>query len=114
MEETPLARVCEAVEEAHAKIQEDFADINPIIGVSKQMRNIGIATDVMTIDCLKSGMRILLVFHDAQPGVASYQFCLRDEDPSDEFETLAIESLTAEQFYDWMKDRFSIPAQEQD
>jgi len=107
LEDTPIKCICDAVETAHAKIQEDFENINPVVGVSSQMRNIGIPTDVMTIDCLKSGKRILLVLHDAQPDMANYQFCLIKEDPADEFESIAIESLTVQKLYDWMKETFS-------
>ena len=99
--------ICEAIEEAHTKIQQDFEHINPVVGVINRMRNHGIPADLITIDCLKSGKRILLVVHDEQPESASYQFCLRDEDPSDEFESISIESLTIQQLYDWMKDTFS-------
>lgn len=105
----PIKHVCDAVEAAHTKIQDDFEDINPVVGVNRQMREIGIPTDVMTIDCIRSGRRILLVFHDHQPETAEYQFCRRDEDPADEFETIAIEKLTVQQLYDWMKDTFSNP-----
>ena len=107
MEDTPIQSICEAVEEAHAKIQEDFDNINPVVGVINRMRKIGIATDLMTIDCLKSGKRILIAIHDSQPEIANYQFCLRDEDPSDDFESIAIESLTAQKLYVWMKETFS-------
>ena len=107
MQDSPIKQLCDAVEEAHAKIQEDFEQINPIVGVNKQMRSVGIPTDLMTIDCLNSGKRILFVLHDAQPEIAQYQFCRRDEDPADEFETIAIESLTTQLLYDWMKNTFS-------
>jgi len=107
LEDTPIKQLCDVVEQAHAKIQDDFRNINPIVGVNKQMRSVGIPTDLMTIDCLKSGKRILLVLHDAQPEIAQYQFCLRDEDPVDEFETIAMENLTVQQVYDWMKQTFS-------
>lgn len=107
MEDMPIKYICDAVEEAHAKIQEDFTHINPVVGVINRMRSLGIATDLMTIDCLKSGKRILLAVHDSQPEIANYQFCLRDEDPSDEFDSIAIENLTAQKLYDWMKETFS-------
>ena len=107
MEDRPIKRICEAIEEAHAKFQADFDHINPVVGVINRMRNFGIATDLMTIDCLKSGKRILIAVHDSQPETANYQFCRRDEDPSDEFESIAIESLTAQKLYDWMKETFS-------
>jgi len=107
LEDTPIKRICEAVETAHAKIQADFEDINPVVGVINRMRNHGIPADLMTIDCLKSGKRILLMVHDNQPEVANYQFCLRDADPANEFDSIAIESLTDQQLYDWMKETFS-------
>jgi len=103
----PITRICEAIETAHARIQSDFADINPVVAVNKQMRAHGIATDIMTIDCLKTGKRILLVFHDSDPDQAHYQFCRRDADPGDLFESIALQSLTDQQLYDWMKDTFS-------
>ncbi|ATX79789.1 hypothetical protein Ga0123461_1373 [Mariprofundus aestuarium] len=107
LEGMPIKHICDAVEVAHAKIQEDFDNINPVVGLINRMRNHGIPADLMTIDCLKSGKRILLMVHDSQPEIASYQFCRRDEDPSDEFESIAIKSLTAQKLYDWMKDTFS-------
>jgi len=107
LEDSPIKQLCDLVEQAHIKIQEDFKNINPIVGVNKQMRTIGIATDLMTIDCLNSGKRILFVLHDAQPEIAQYQFCRRDEDPRDEFESIALENLTTQLLYDWMKNTFS-------
>ena len=107
MQDSPIKQLCDVVEEAHERIQADFKEINPVVGVNKKMRTIGIATDFMTIDCLKSGKRILFVLHDAQPEIAQYQFCRRDEDPRDEFESIALESLTVQQLYDWMKRTFS-------
>ena len=107
MEDTPIKQLCDVVEQAHAKIQQDFKNINPVVGVNKKMRTVGIPTDFMTIDCLKSGKRILFVLHDARPEMAQYQFCLRDEDPADEFESIALQNLTVQQLYDWMKETFS-------
>ena len=104
---TPIKHICEAIEAAHAKIQNDFEDINPVVGVSKQMRTIGIAADLMTIDCLKSGKRILLVLHDARPDTIDYQFCLRDADRGDALESIPLQNLTAQKLYAWMKETFS-------
>jgi len=107
LEDMPIKHICDAVEQAHAKIQKDFEHINPVVGVNKQMRSAGIPTDIMMIDCLKTGKRILLVLHDAEPETVHYQFCLRDEDPADQFEHIALESLTVQKLYDWMRDAFS-------
>lgn len=106
----PITRICEAVETAHARIQADFADINPIVAVNQQMRAAGIATDIMTIDCLRSGKRILMLFHDAQPETAHYQFCRRDADPADEFASIQLAAITEQQLYDWMRETFSTAA----
>ena len=107
LDDRPIKHICDAIEVAHAKIQADFENINPVVGLINRMREHGIPADLMTIDCLKSGKRILVMVHDSQPELANYQFCRRDEDPGDEFESIAIESLTAQKLYDWMKETFS-------
>ncbi len=107
MEDKPISTVYELVSQAHANIQQAFHDIDPVVSVNTQLRKQGIPADVMTIDCLKTGKRILLVFHDAQPDSVSYQFCLKDKDPFDEFESIALTSVTMQQLYDWMVLNFS-------
>jgi len=99
-----LAIVSDFVTEAHTRIQEDFSDLDPIVGVSRKMRDSGIPADAMTIDCLKSGRRIIIILHDEQADTIRYQFSLRDQDPADEFNLLAFEALSAQTLYDWMKD----------
>jgi len=108
LKDTPISNIYELVAEAHADIQRDFSNIDPVVGVNRQMRASGIPADAMTIDCLKSGERILLIFHDEQPELVSYQFCLKDSDPYDEFKTISHSALTTQQLYDWMKERFLI------
>jgi len=107
LEERPIKHICDAIEVAHAKIQADFDHINPVVGLINRMREHGIPADLMTIDCLKSGKRILVMVHDSQPEIANYQFCRRDEDPADEFESIAIKHLTAQTLYEWMRETFS-------
>jgi len=41
--------------------------------------------------------------------VVSYQFCLKDKDPHDEFESIDLKQVTAQQLYDWMVLNFSKP-----
>lgn len=107
MSQTPLSQVYERVTEAQASIQQAFSDIDPLVGVNRHMRKHGIPADAITIDCLKSGKRILLIMHDQQPEVVTYQFCLRDQDPFEEFENIPLAELTVEQLYAWMQERFS-------
>jgi len=104
--DTPLSKIYDLVAEAHADIQRDFSDIDPVVGVITKMRTIGIQADAMTIDCLKTGKRILLVCQDEEPDEVNLQFCLRDEDPADDFEIIPIENVTTKQLYDWMRVTF--------
>lgn len=107
---TKLATLCDRASEAHTRIQQDFNNIDPVVGVSQNMRASGIPADVITIDCLRSGKRIILVLHDQQPDVISYQFSFKDKDPGDSFEEQAFDQLTASALYNWMRDYFSMAA----
>ena len=109
MTEKAITGIYELVTQAHANIQENYTDIDPVVSVNTQMRKRGVPADAMTIDCLKTGKRILLIFHDDQPDVVSYQFCLKDKDPYEEFESITLEQVTAQKLYDWMAFNFSKP-----
>ncbi|MCU7835442.1 MAG: hypothetical protein KZQ83_09315 [gamma proteobacterium symbiont of Taylorina sp.] len=102
-----LPTLCDIATEAHTKIQQDFKNINPVIGVSQGMRTSGIPADAITIDCLKSGKRIILVLHDHHPDIINYQFSYRDEVPDSKFEQIQFNKLTATQMYEWIKSYFS-------
>lgn len=102
-----LKALCDLTTEAHTRIQQDFQDINPVVGVNQKMRDAGIPADVMTIDCLKSGKRIIIILHDQQADVVNYQFCFKDKDPSDDFSQLPVSELTSQTIYDWIKGYFS-------
>ena len=93
--------------ESHTRIQQDFKDINPVVGVNQKMREAGMPADVVTIDCLKSGKRIILILHDQQPATISYQFSFKDKDPDEKFERIQFNELTADKLYDWIKGYFS-------
>lgn len=96
--------------ESHTRIQQDFKDINPVVGVNQRMRETGMPADIMTIDCLKSGKRIILILHDHQPHIISYQFSFKDKDPDRKFENIGVNELTADILYDWIKGYFSSAA----
>lgn len=104
-----LQMLCDRASEAHEQIQLKHADIDPIIGVHHKMRDAGFAADVMTIDCLKTGKRIILILHDDQPDIVSYQYSFKEQDPDEQFEQLAINELTAITLYDWMSSYFAQP-----
>lgn len=102
-----LNRLSEVLTEAHAQIQRDFTSLNPVVGINRQMRGSGIAADVVTIDCLVSNRRILIILQDAKPNVASYQFGMRDEDPAGGYNTIALSALTVDLVYKWVRDYFA-------
>lgn len=102
-----LSQLSEALTEAHARIQQDFATINPVVGINRQMRASGIAADVITIECLVSNRRILIILKDAEAGSVSYQFGLRNTDPDSEYRSIALDALSPDQLYCWMRDYFS-------
>ncbi len=106
MPKTPLELLSDCAEAAHAKIQKDFDYINPIVGINRGMRKIGFPADTMTIDCLRTGKRIIIILHDEQPNILSYQLAFRDKDPSDQFESLNLDKLSAELLYQWIAEYF--------
>ena len=106
MSKPPLEILSDTITEAHTQIQSNFDNINPVVSVTRKMRTIGIPADAMTIDCLTSGKRILVVLHDEQPEILSYQFGLKDQDPENDFITLPIQDLKAEVMYNWMLEYF--------
>ena len=104
-----LTTLCDLATEAHTRIQQKYADLDPIIGVSENMRATGVPADVMTIDCLKSRKRVLLILHDHQADLVRYQFGFIDRDPEREFEQIAFDDLTAGTLFDWIRDYFRTP-----
>jgi hypothetical protein len=94
--------------QAHEKIQLDFKDINPVISVMQGMRKAGIPADVLTIDCLVTHKRILIVLHDLHPDIMRYQFIFIDQDPGDDYQEVVATDVTSDRVYGWMKDYFSV------
>lgn len=102
-----LKMLADIATETHARIQKDFPTINPVVGVSRGMRASGIPADAMTIDCLKTNKRIILILHDDQPELVRYQFAFRDKDPAEEFNEIALTTITTQLLYEWISAYFS-------
>lgn len=101
-----LEQLFEIAQAAHVSIQRDYKDIDPLIGVSQNMRASGIPADVMTVDCLRTRRRIIFILHDHQPDTLSYQFTEMDSDPASEFQHLLVAEMSEKKFYDWVTDYF--------
>ncbi len=108
MSKPPLEILSDLATEAHTKIQQDFENINPVVGLSRRMRSVGIPADAMTIDCLKTGKRIIIILHDQNPEIVQYQFSFKAQDPDDVFEETSFDLLTKQVLYEWMRDYFSV------
>jgi len=106
LKNTRLETLCDLATQSHARIQKDFADINPMVGINQRMRDMGVPADALTIDQLSSGKRIILILHDLYPEIVNYQFSFKDVDPDDEFEQIAFAELTADTLYGWIRDYF--------
>ncbi len=107
MNHQKLKTLSDLVTDAHTRIQQDFALIDPIVGVSHNMRKNGVPADVMTIDCLKTKKRIIIILHDQQQNIIHYQFSFIEQDPADAFKTIDFDKMNADILYTWMKDYFS-------
>ncbi len=102
-----LKKLCDIATEAHQQIQADYAEINPVVGVNQRMREQGFATDIMTIDCLRTGKQIVLILNDQQHDVINYQFCYKEQGLQQELKQFQFEQLTAKTLYDWIAFYFS-------
>jgi hypothetical protein len=102
-----LLSLSDIASQAHEKIQQEFDDINPVMGVMQGMRKMCIPADVLTIDCLVSKKRILVVLHDDFPEIIRYQYTFIDQDPSDDYLQLVAATVTSDTIYDWIKEYFT-------
>jgi hypothetical protein len=71
------------------------------------MRKAGVPADSITIDCLRTDRRILLVLHDQNLDQIYFQFGIRTEDPGKDFQQIATADLTEQQLVDWIVQEFS-------
>ena len=110
MDNKKLEAICDITTQSHARIQKDFAEINPLVGVNRKMRDMGVPADAVTIDQLSSGKRIILIVHDHYPEIVNYQFSFKATDPGEEFEQIEFNDLTADKLYDWIKSYFQATA----
>lgn len=104
--EEKLLKVCDIASDAISKIQQKHENLDPIVGVNQKMRQTGIPADILTIDCLRSGKRIILILHDQQPEFINYQFSYKEKDPEDEFETEAYANVSSQTIIHWVESYF--------
>ena len=101
-QEALVYRLADIAGLAQAEFQQQFADIDPIIGVNRQMRKQGFAVDLLTIDCAVNKNRVTLLIEGAQPDSVRYQFAKTDQDPLGDFEQLQLNALDQQKFFELM------------
>lgn len=79
---------------AQTEIQKEFADLDPVIGIKRSMRDSGFPVDALTIDCIVSGRRIILLLHDEKPNELVYQFSYIDRDTGSDFITVSYDEVS--------------------
>ena len=97
--EEPLKILSNLVGKAHEHI-------NPVVEVRRGMRDAGITTDLLTLDCLRTQRRINLILHDQQTDVMLYQFVTREEEVGGNFREITLTELSSSTLFDWMQDYF--------
>lgn len=107
MSEDPLKALSDQITEAHTRIQKTHQHINPVVAVRRGLRDTGIPADVMTIDCLRTRKRIMLILHDKEVGMLLYQFTNLDDEASEEFQRKRLSDVGVDVLYEWMQDYFS-------
>lgn len=74
-------------------------NVTLLVGISHKLRAMGIPADTITIDCLKSNKRILIVLHDQQPYTVNYQYMFVGTDPNNEFVQIDNENFSEESLF---------------
>lgn len=87
---------------AQVQFQQAYNEIDPLIGVNRQMRQQGFAMDLITIDCITNNQRITLLLDDTDTDNVQYQFSEIDQDPSTTFKKMPLAELDQQGFFDLM------------
>ncbi|BCE01804.1 hypothetical protein [Marinicellulosiphila megalodicopiae] len=76
-------------------IQEEFCDIDPIVGINRQLRKQGFKCDLLTVDNQRNRRRITFLLDDTKPTIVQYQLHSMDDDPASEFKEVLSEKVNA-------------------
>ena len=89
---------------AQADIQAAYPDVDPIIGISHNLRNAGFAADTLTIDNRANDTRIIMILHDHKPDMVDYEYASISNDPTFEFNAIKLAELTQAKLFEMIKD----------
>lgn len=94
---------------AQADIQAKYPNVDPIIGISHQLRQSGFAADTLTIENKANDTRIIMILHDNKVGMVDYEFGRISQDPSFEFTEIALDALTQSTLFTMMEQALVSP-----
>lgn len=106
-DDTAMKNLSDIASEAHTRVQDKHQHINPVVAVRRGMRDAGIPADAMTIDCLRTRRRIVLILHDNEADTLLYQFTTLEEEAGDEFQRMPLASVDSPTLVRWMEAYFS-------
>ncbi|TCI01294.1 hypothetical protein EZV61_18645 [Corallincola luteus] len=107
MEGTKLGALMDLAADAQRLIQQDYEQINPIVGAHTRLREQGIPADAMTIDCPQSGKRIVVMILDANPEQIVCTFGFKDKDADESTLKIAFSDIKMGTIYQWIESHFS-------
>ena len=107
MAEPALKTLSDMAEAAHKRIQQAHQQVNPVLELRRGMRSVGIPADVMTIDCLQTKRRIMMILHDDEPGMLLYQFITLEDEIAEQFERMPLSEASTTTIFHWMQDYFA-------
>ncbi|MCJ8312773.1 MAG: hypothetical protein HRU38_11190 [Saccharospirillaceae bacterium] len=77
--------LAELVSESQKMIQDEFAAIDPVVGINRKLRKQNFNCDLLTIDNNRNRRRITFLLDDALPTCVQYQLTSMDDDPGFDF-----------------------------
>ncbi|GAA6134858.1 hypothetical protein NBRC116188_16480 [Oceaniserpentilla sp. 4NH20-0058] len=101
--------LCEVAKLAQADIQAKYPNVDPIIGISHQLRKAGFAADTLTIENPLNDTRIIMVLHDNKVEIVDYEFGRISQDPSFNFTEIKLSELTQQRLFEMMQNALVSP-----
>lgn len=104
----PLKQVSEIVAKANDLFYQKHTDVNTIIGIiDKALRQQGMNTDAVTIDCIAQDKKLVLLMHDERPDTIDLAF---GNKAGDIFASshLDMQKLSVEQMLDLLESNFVV------
>ena len=98
MSDTLVYKLADIAQTAQQKFQQQNGQVDPIIGISSNLRKRGFGADILTIDTLNSKLRLLFLVADDQPDQVGWLVNVKKQEPSLDFQYLPVQDFTEDRF----------------